>query len=54
MALSTYKNLHLLLLFSKRKRLLNLAIEAIIKQEVRNKALVPYKKPPTDIVPINK
>ena len=54
MGVSTYKNLHFLLLFNKQKRLFNIAVQEYIKQEVRNKALVPYKKPPIDIVPINK
>ena len=45
-----YKNLHLLLLFKKQKQLLNNAIQEYIKQELRKKAIVPYKKPNTSIV----
>ena len=47
-----YKNLHLLLLFKKQKKLLNNAIQEYIKQEARKKAIVSYKKPNNSIVPI--
>lgn len=46
-----YKNLHFLLVFKKQKHLLNTAIQEYLKQELRKKALVPYKKPNTSIIP---
>jgi hypothetical protein len=46
-----YKNLHYLLVFKKQKHLLNTAIQEYLKQELRKKALVPYKKPNTYIIP---